>query len=121
MPLELGIFLAAKYYGREEHDRKRCIIFEAKAHTYEKFISDIKGQDISAHNNSPEKIVKMIRDWLATCSPKATIIGGNAVWRDYGLFSTWLPKQCRKKRLTLSTLIFGDYINLIYEWIESRS
>ena len=120
MPLELGMFLAAKYFGRNEHDRKVCMVFEAKQHTYETFISDIKGQDIKAHRNDPRTIVMTVRNWLAANSPKKQLQGGHAIWRDYSSFQRWMPQQCSRVKLRMADLTFGDYANLVYEWIENH-
>jgi hypothetical protein len=43
MPLELGLFLAAKKFGDKEQKKKRCIILDRELHRYHKFISDISG------------------------------------------------------------------------------
>lgn len=120
MPLELGLFLAAKHFGRCEHDRKVCLVFERKRHSYEAFISDIKGQDIFAHENDPRTMVTKVRNWLATNSKGTRLQGGHAVWRDYQAFQRWLPARCRQVGLRDRDLIFGDYVNLVYEWIERR-
>jgi hypothetical protein len=120
MPLELGLFIAAKYYGRGDHDRKVCLVFERKKHSYEALISDIKGQDIVAHGNEPRVIVTTVRNWLASNSKGPNLPGGHAVWSDYRAFQRWLPGKCRRVRLKERDLTFGDYVNLIYGWIESR-
>ena len=120
MPLELGMFLASKYFGRDEHDRKVCMVFEAKQHTYEAFISDIKGQDIKAHANNPRTIVMTVRNWLAANSPKTQLLGGHAIWQEFMSFKRWMPQHCRKKKLRVADLTFGDYANLVYEWIENN-
>jgi hypothetical protein len=41
MPLELGMFLGAKRYGRAEQKQKSCLILDVERHRYQKFISDI--------------------------------------------------------------------------------
>lgn len=120
MPLELGLFLAAKHFGRYEHDRKVCLVFERQRHSYEAFISDIKGQDIVAHENNPRTMVTKVRDWLASNSRRTRLQGGHAVWRDYRAFQRWLPAKCRRVELRDRDLTFGDYVNLVYEWIERR-
>lgn len=51
MPLELGVFLGAKKFGIHEHKRKKCLVVDREPYRYQKFISDISGQDIQAHNN----------------------------------------------------------------------
>ena len=121
MPFELGIFLAAKHFGRNEHDRKVCLVFERRRHSYETFLSDIKGQDIVAHRNDPRTAVANVRNWLASNSPRRRLQGGHAVWTDYRTFSRWLPRQCRIVNLRENDLTFGDYVNLVYEWIENHA
>jgi len=41
MPLELGMFLGAKRYGRARQKQKVCLILDVARHRYQKFISDI--------------------------------------------------------------------------------
>jgi len=121
MPFELGLFLAAKYFGCDEHDRKVCLVFEKKKHSYEALISDIKGQDIVAHGNKPRIMVIRVRNWLAsngTGGPQ--LKGGHAVWNDYIAFQRWLPRECRRHDLKDRDLTFGDYVNLVYQWIETH-
>ena len=48
MPLELGIFLGAKRFGRAEQKGKVCLILDTERYRYQQFMSDIAGQDISA-------------------------------------------------------------------------
>ena len=120
MPLELGIFLAAKYFGREEQDRKVCLVFERRLHSYETFISDIKGQDIAAHKNNSRVVVTKIRDWLASNAKRRPLRGGYAIWRDYCAFNRWRPNQCQCVALRERELTFGDFVNLVYKWIESQ-
>lgn len=119
MPFELGVFLGAKYFGRDEQDRKCCLVFEKKEHSYERFISDIKGQDIAAHGNDPERMVRKIRDWLATNSGKRTLPGGAAIWKDHQRFLRWLPGKCHSEQLIIADLTFQDYWQLVDEWIEN--
>lgn len=68
MPFELGLFLAAKRFGGEDHARKRAIVLECEPYRYQRFISDLNGMDISAHNNEPTQSVALVRDWLVNVS-----------------------------------------------------
>jgi hypothetical protein len=63
MPLELGIFLGAKRFG-ERSSQKRCLIMDRAPYRYKRFISDIGGQDIKAHDRSPTKAIRHVRNWL---------------------------------------------------------
>jgi hypothetical protein len=55
MPLELGIFLGAKRFGPGIQRKKYCLILDRSAYRYQKFISDIAGQDIRTHNQKAKK------------------------------------------------------------------
>ena len=120
MPLELGIFLGAKYFGGHGQDRKVSLTFERNPHSYERFISDLKGQDIVAHRNDPEFVVRKIRDWLSTNSQRRSLPGGHVLWRDYVKFSKWLPAKCQKVGFRLVDLTFDDYARLAYLWLRDR-
>lgn len=120
MPLELGMFLSAKYFGRGEQDQKVCLIFERTQHSYQAFISDIRGQEVIAHRNAPRRVVVAVRNWLAANSGKTQIDGGVEVWSNYNEFLTWLPRRCGELRLRVNELIYVDLVNLIYEWIEKK-
>ena len=61
MPLELGMFLGAKRFGRAEQKSKVCLILDTERYRYQKFISDISGQDITAHQGKPEQVTKVVR------------------------------------------------------------
>lgn len=52
MPLELGMFLGAKKYGGGAQKKKVCLITDKTQFRYNKYISDINGQDIKAHKNN---------------------------------------------------------------------
>lgn len=118
MPFELGLFLAAKHFGTDEQDRKISLVFERTAHSYERFISDIKGQDVEAHQNDPRRMVTIIRNWLATNASGSAIPGGAALWNDYQKFRRWLPGKCMRAKLREKELTFLDYWQLADEWIE---
>ena len=54
MPLELGLFLGAKTFGPREARAKVCLILDRQKYRYQKFCSDIAGQDIEAHDGKPQ-------------------------------------------------------------------
>ena len=117
MPFELGIFLGAKFYGDGDHARKVCLIFERQPYSYDKFISDIKGQDIAAHRNDPEVVIRKIRNWLAANSSK-WLPGGQSLCVEFRRFERWMPGKCLVERLRMKDLTFGDYWNLVRAWID---
>ena len=121
MPLELGIFLGAKKFGIAEQKSKKCLVLDKEPYRYQQFISDIAGQDIQAHKNDAEIIVKVVRDWLRTASGRQTIPGGSIVWRRYQTFLRKLPQTAIELRLDAEDLIFNDYAAVIARWLEKNS
>ena len=53
MPLELGLFLGARQYGNREQKAKRCVIYDRELYRFQKYISDIAGQDIQITGHLP--------------------------------------------------------------------
>ena len=121
MPLELGVFLGAKKFGIEEQERKKCLVLDREPYRYQQFISDIAGQDIYAHNNTPEEIVKCVRDWLRTASGRPTIPSGSIIWERYRTFLKALPRTVQKLQLVVDDLIFNDYTTVIKTWLDANT
>lgn len=119
MPLELGIFLGAKRFGVEEQERKKCLIMDRSPYRYQKFISDISGQDISAHNNTPENVIKVVRKWLSTASGHQGIRGGEIIWKRYQSFRTDLPEVAHNLDLGVEDMEnFNDYTFVVVTWLN---
>ncbi|MGH9761621.1 MAG: hypothetical protein ACREDR_39105 [Blastocatellia bacterium] len=117
MPLELGAFLGAKYFGNSEQRRKACLILDSEKYRYQKFISDIAGQDIRAHGNDPQLAISIVRNWLRAYSP-ASIPSGSVISRRYEMFKAELPLLCKELRLNPRELIFNDYLLLVSNWLK---
>jgi hypothetical protein len=89
MPFELGLFLGARRFGEAKQQRdKQCLVLEAERYRYQKYLSDIAGQDIRQHDNDPAKAVGAVRDWLAASQPKSArpLPGATAIMRHYSEF-----------------------------------
>ncbi|MCY3552749.1 MAG: hypothetical protein OXH39_20010 [Candidatus Poribacteria bacterium] len=119
MPLELGIFFGAKRFGGRKQKKKKCLVMDRELHRHQKFISDIAGQDVPAHNDSSEKVVRIVRDWLSTASGRRTIPGGSIIWRRYQSFLNDLPQVAQELRLEVEDLEdFNNYILVVAGWLS---
>ena len=75
MPLELGLFLGAKAFGSLSQQTKRCIVLDEHPYRYQKYCSDIAGQDIRAHGAKPHIAIEIVRNWLSTTdAARGTVI-----------------------------------------------
>jgi hypothetical protein len=114
MPLELGIFLGARRYGAGRQKRKRGLILDTDKFRYQKFISDIAGQDIHAHGNRIETLIHEVRDFLRTSG--SHISGGKQVHEDYLLFERDKPVICNSLKLSPEKLTYKDLTYVIAHW-----
>jgi hypothetical protein len=119
MPLELGLFLGAKRYGRAEQRLKNCLILDIERYRFQKFISDIAGQDIAAHGGETGQSIKSVRDWLSNATPKSIRIpGGRTILGRYEVFRTELPAMCERLALAVDELTFNNYVVQVEEWLK---
>ncbi len=119
MPLELGIFLGAKRFGYGNQRSKYCLVLDRSAYRYQKFISDIAGQDIRSHDGGAARVISGVRDWLRSAS-KRSLPGGAEIYRQYLLFKRVFPALCRDLQLKTSEVTFNDFTNIVTAWLEER-
>ncbi len=114
MPFELGLFLGAKHY---RHAWKRCLILDRERFRFQKYISDISGQDIKSHDQNAAKLIEAVRDWLAEDIHPIRIPGGKQIHRRFGIFKEDYPELCRESQLDHTRFNFNDFVNLISAWM----
>ena len=121
MPLELGLFLGAQRFGGKKQRRKSCLILDKEPYRYQKFISDIAGQDIKSHGNDPHKAIVMVRDWLNDSYAKHIMPGGSTIIHKYERFLADLPGLCAEVKVQLDEMTFNNYQLSVSEWLSQNS
>jgi hypothetical protein len=122
MPLELGLFLGAAHYGSLAQRRKRTLVLDSERYRYQKFISDIAGQDIKAHANDPSKLVHAVRDWLNTLPPQnEPLPGGKMLVRLFSDFMNDTPETIKQLKLHEADLSFADWLWLVRDWLQKAT
>jgi hypothetical protein len=121
MPLELGMFLGMKRFGGNVHGKSRCLIFDVEKYRYQKFISDIAGQDIRCHAGNPRTSIGEIRAWLRSAADTHQLPGGQEIFRRYLLFQKHLPAICKKLKIKPTEMNFRDRTTIIYNWILEKN
>ena len=117
MPLELGLFLAAKKFGDRSQGSKKCMIFDREPYRYQKFLSDISGQDIHAHDGKPSELIMELAAWLRSETKDHKIPGGKAINQEFLKFHKELPVLLKTIKLARSEITFLDYRKLAENWI----
>ena len=121
MPLELGIFLGCRAFGSRLHRLKACLVFDSEPYRYQRFLSDIAGQDIFAHHEDPKTLISQLRNWLRTVSRRTAIPGGETIWTRFQQFQQDLPAICARLHISVLELTFVDYRDIIVTWLQENT
>jgi hypothetical protein len=118
MPLELGVFLGARRFGTGRHKSRSVLILDRDQYRYQKFCSDIAGQDIRAHGNTVGGALGAVRNWLDTRKSASAPLPSRAVLEArYVRFRKDLPVMCKAADLSIRELSFRNYCQLVDGWI----
>jgi len=119
MPFECGIDFGIKLNDPETYQEKRFLILEKEQYRYQRVISDISGNDIKAHKNNPEQIIKVVRDWFKPSMRNIPMY--KEIWLAYNEFDYdyeqiltadgYNPKD-------INSITFSDIIENMSAWIE---
>jgi hypothetical protein len=118
MPLELGLFLGARAYGGRKHNAKACIIFDRDQHRFQRYVSDIAGQDIHAHGGAYDRLIRELAGWLRMQSRDNRVPGGAAIVAEFDAFRADLPRILAARRLDAREVTFGDYTTIVAEYLR---
>jgi len=120
MPLELGVFLGAKCFGGKGQKSKRCIILDKEKYRYQRYISDIAGQDIHSHQGKTAVLIEELASWLRRENADPQVPGGRKMMSEFALFQKKLPKICSVRGLEPAELTFGDYAEMVAEYLAAN-
>jgi|SRR5215213_4937318 len=118
MPLELGIFLGSKEFGKKHHQRKKSMVIDRDPWRYRATISDLAGQDIYCHDGKPVGAIREICKWLATTSQQPNIPGGTIVSKRFQMFQKQLPQLYTEMKKSPADVVFLDYSRIVAEWLK---
>lgn len=122
MPFELGLDLGCRHYGNARHRSKLCLILERERYRYQKVLSDISGNDIRAHQNDPETLIRELRNWFFV-STGEPLPAGDRVWTQYNLFQTDLEISLQRLGYSdrdVQALEMAEYIKYVKSWLTSE-
>lgn len=120
MPFECGIDFGLKMSNIAKFGGKRFLILEKEPYRYKSIISDISGNDIKAHKENPEEIIKAVRDWFKVLLKDVPWY--KTIWLAYAEFETdfeqilvandYDPKD-------INSITFSDIIENMTVWIAT--
>jgi hypothetical protein len=122
MPLELGLFLGAKAFGGSDQQGTSCIVLDEDQYRYQKYCSDIAGQDIRAHGGKPSAAIEIIRNWLSTTPaaqgrviPSGTVLAGR-----FKAYRAALASGCARMQLNPRRLTYYDDVHAGRRVVEGK-
>ena len=119
MPFECGIDFGLKVSNSNKFGEKRFLILEKEPYRYKSIISDIAGNDIKAHKNEPEIMIKAVRDWFKIL--KHTVPWYKTIWLAYAEFETDFEQiliDNGHDPKSINSITFSDIIENMTAWIN---
>ena len=122
MPLELGLDLGCKRFGQRHQKEKIVLILDVERYRYQRFISDISGQDVYAHGGTQRGVINVVRDWLLPEFKlgKVVIPSGAEIFTNFGRFKRELPSFCEGLHWNPDRLGFADYDYSVARWVKAN-
>jgi hypothetical protein len=119
MPFELGIDIGAKEFGSSKLKNKVMLIFDTEEYRYQKFLSDIAGQDISTHENTPHLAIRKIRALFASHDKnKPSTLPSNKVLTDnFERFKKDLSLVSQELKLDDPVSDYNDIVMITHHWL----
>lgn len=120
MPFECGIDFGLKVSNNDEFGEKRFLILEKEPYRYKSIISDIAGNDIKAHKDDPEEIIKSVRDWFKVL--QHDVPWYKTIWLAYAEFETDFEQILVENGYdpkSINSITFSDIIENMTVWITA--
>lgn len=119
MPLELGADLGCKRFSPSRKN-KSILIFDAQSYRFQKYVSDLGGQDVANHSNDPKLAIASIRNWLRAESGQRKLPGPSALNVRYAKFRRDLPQICLGLDVKPEEMTFVDFCQAVLAWLETE-
>jgi len=124
MPFELGLALGAKRFGGPSRRSDRIKIMVAEPYRLPAYLSDLGGNDPSAHHSDPQQVIKIVRNHLQRTPSGGMLAGPARFSEDFDRFNDELPQIARRIGFTPEEVGgFTDYRTFLWcvaEFLKSR-
>jgi hypothetical protein len=103
----------------KKQKESKYLIIESEKFRFKQFISDLSGQDIQAHKDNKDIVIKIIRNWLAG-KTRDKIPSASIITSEYNHFLLTLPDLCKESLWVQEELTFSEYSNLVVAWLTLK-
>ncbi len=91
MPFELGLAMGAKRFGAQSRRRDRIKIMVEQPYRLPAYLSDLGGNDPTAHRGEPAVVIRIVRNYLNRAPRGGMLAGPAKLTRDFARFRGELP------------------------------
>lgn len=121
MPYEFGVFTGFKYSGTGIQRKKAILVPDRQKYRYQKFLSDIAGQDIRSHDDDPVILIREVRNWLQAQTLNRDLHGASRIVSAFNRFSSLMPDLLAAMNKTVMELDnYRDFHSLVTEWVAAN-
>ena len=118
MPYEFGMFVGLKHSAEAAQRRKAVLVLDREPYRYQRFLSDIAGQDIQSHDGRVETLITKVRNWLFN-QGRPDLIGSAELAEQFAAFVRDIPRHLAHLRKTDADLNnYQDFRQLVYSWVD---
>ena len=96
MPFELGLALGAKRFGGPTRKNYRIKIMVAEPYKLPAYLSDLGGNDPTAHHSKPQQVIRIVRNYLQRAPSGGILAGPARLAEDFDRFNADLPEIARR-------------------------
>jgi|ERR1051326_5652002 hypothetical protein len=79
--------------------------------------SSENSQDIHSHQGKIAALIEELAGWLRNHRRDPTVPGGRKMAQEFSVFRKQMPRICARRKLEPEELTFGDYADMIAEYI----
>ncbi len=91
MPFEFGLFLGALRFGGKRHKNKTALVMVAAPYKLPIYLSDVGGNDPSAHGDDPTEVIRLVRRFLRERPDGTQLPGAAHIGEAFARFKLELP------------------------------
>lgn len=118
MPYELGLFVGFRHGGGPGQGWKVALVLGREPYRFQKFLSDIAGQDIRSHGGLAGGVVRQVRNWLQNQTDRE-LYGADHISARFAAFLADVPQLLTDlKRSPADLDNYLDYYQLVFKWVQ---
>ncbi len=124
MPFELGIDYGSRKFAEKHFGEKKFLVLEKEKYDYSKALSDFAGADIKSHNDEPEIMVRVVRNWFVETVGLVNLKPASVVFNDFFDFMTDFDAERKNEGFRdkdIYDMPTSEFTLFIKEWLQKKN